>query len=188
MVPVTSWISEAMAATRELPFEAEPDIDQDADHGDDHGDRAAGDQLAGNGRADHLDAAIFDRIAERLLHLGDRFLLLLLRRLGGDADEHGIGCAEFLDLNLAETEPVHLAANVGEIGRALLGLDLDRASRPGNRCPYSSRRFATRMQRNNGQQGRHDPGDRPQPDEVDLGVRGDEMDACGTCRLFPKSV
>ena len=110
---------------RELPFEAEPDIDEDAKKGDDHGDRTAGDQLAGNGRADDLDAAIFDRIAERLLNLGDRRLLLLLGRLRGDANEHGIGRAEFLDLNFADAEPVYLAANVGEIGRALLGLDLD---------------------------------------------------------------
>ena len=35
------------------------------------------------------------------------------------------GRAEFLDLNLAEAETADLAANVGEIGRAFLGLDLD---------------------------------------------------------------
>ena len=56
-------------------------------------------------------------VAERPFHLGDRRLLLLLGRLRGDADENGIGCAEFLNLNLAEAEAAHLAANVGEIGR-----------------------------------------------------------------------
>ena len=93
--------------------------------GHDHGDGAAGDQLAGNGGADDLDAAILDRVAERRLDLGDRGLLLLLGRLRGDANEHGVGRAEFLNLHLAEAEPVHLAANVGKIGRAFLGLDLD---------------------------------------------------------------
>ena len=57
--------------------------------------------------------------------LGDRGLLLLLGRLRGDANQHGVGRAEFLDLHLAEAEPVDLGANVGEVGRALLGLDLD---------------------------------------------------------------
>ena len=93
--------------------------------GHDHGDGAAGDQLAGNGGADDLDAAILDRVAERRLDLGDRGLLLLLGRLRGDANEHGVGRAEFLNLHLAEAEPAHLAANVGKIGGADLGLDLD---------------------------------------------------------------
>ena len=52
-------------------------------------------------------------------------LLLLLGRLRGDADQHGVGRAEFLDLNLAEPETADLGADVGEIGRAFLGLDLD---------------------------------------------------------------
>ena len=64
-------------------------------------------------------------VAERLLYLGDRRLLLLLGRLGGDANEDGIRSAEFLDLNFAEAEPADLAANVGKVGRAFLGLDLD---------------------------------------------------------------
>ena len=61
-----------------------------------------GDQLARDGRTDDLDAAILDGVAERLLHLGDRCLLLLLGRLRGDADEDVVRRAEFLDLNLAE--------------------------------------------------------------------------------------
>ena len=115
-------------------------------------------------------------VAERLLHLGDRRLLLLLRRLGGDANEDGIGGAEFLDLNLAEAEPAHLGANVGEIGRAFLGLDLDQ--RPALKIDaHIQADGRDQNERNDGQQGGDDPSDRPQPDEIDLGIRRDEMDA-----------
>ena len=77
----------------------------------------------GNGRSHHLDAAIVDLCRRAPLHLGDGLLLLLLGRLGGDADQHGVRRAKFLNLHLAETEAVHLAANIGEIGGALLGLE-----------------------------------------------------------------
>ena len=88
----------------ELPFEPEPDIDQDADHGDDDSDGAARDQLARDGRPHDLDAAILDPVAERLLDFGDGGLLLLLGGLRGNADQDIVRRAELLNLHLADTE------------------------------------------------------------------------------------
>ena len=159
-----------------LPFETKPDIDQDPEQSHDHGDCSAGDQLAGNRRTDDFDTAILDLPAERPFHLGDRGLLLLLRRLRGDANENGIGCAEFLNLNLADAEAAHFAANVGEIGGTFLGLDLDQ--RPALEIDthvQADRRDEN--ERNNGQECRDEPRDRPQADEIDLGIGRNEMDA-----------
>ncbi len=160
----------------ELPFEAEPDIDHDAEQGQDHGHRATGDQLGRNGRPDDLGTAIFHRVAERLLHLGDGGLLLLLLRLRGDADQNRVRRAEFLDLDLAETKPADLGANVGEIGGALLGLNL----KQGPALEIDTHVEADRRHENEGddrQEGRDEPGDGALTNKVDLRVRRDECDA-----------
>ena len=53
-------------AERELPLEAEPEVHQDADDREHQAADAVGQQLARHARSDHLDAAIFDGVAERL--------------------------------------------------------------------------------------------------------------------------
>ena len=139
--------------------EPEPDVNQDSDQGHDHGDRSAGDQLAGNRGSDNLDAAILDGVSERALDLGDRSLLLLLGRLGRDADEDGIGSAEFLDLDLAEAEPAHFAAKIGKVGGAFLGLHLDQ--RPALEIDtHVQPDGRDQNERNHGQERRHQPRDR----------------------------
>ena len=165
-----------MARDGELPFETEPDVEQDADHGDDDGDRAAGDQLARDCRSHHLDAAIVDLVAKHLLYLGDGVLLLLLGGLGGDADQHGIRRAKFLNLNLAEIEPMHLGADIAEIGDALLGLYLDEGAALEVDAEIEAD-LPHEQQRHHSEQGRDDPGDGAQADEADLRVLGNEMNA-----------
>ena len=66
---------------------------------------AVAEQLLRHARADHLDAAIVDAVAERVAHLDDdgllgRFAAGLLR----DTDQHVAAAAELLQLHLAETE------------------------------------------------------------------------------------
>ena len=81
-------------------------------------DDAVGQQFARHARADHLDAAVVDRAAERAAHLGHRLLLRgVAARLLGDADQHVVGRAELLQLHLAEAERAERGAHLGEIGR-----------------------------------------------------------------------
>ena len=55
-------------------------------------DHAVGEQFARDARADNLDAAIFDGIAQRAAHFVDRRLLrLFAARLLRDADQHIAG-------------------------------------------------------------------------------------------------
>ncbi len=56
-------------AEAELPLEAEPDINHDRAEGEHGREHAGADQLAADGRPDHLDAAVFDIRSERLLRL-----------------------------------------------------------------------------------------------------------------------
>ena len=89
-------------AERELPLEAEPQINQDAEYREPQTDNAIREQLARHTRADHLDAAVIDGAAERAAHLGHRLLLGgIAAGLLGDADEHVIGRAELLQLHFA---------------------------------------------------------------------------------------
>ena len=71
---------------RELPLEAEPQIGQDRDDGDDDAERAALDELGGNGRADRIDAAELVVGAEGVPELGDRGLLARRRRRAARRD------------------------------------------------------------------------------------------------------
>ena len=92
-------------AERELPLEAEPEIDQDRADRRDDAERAIGQELARHARSDHLDAAIFDLLAERRPDLVDRCLLrLLAARLLRDADQHVGRPAELLQLDIAELQ------------------------------------------------------------------------------------
>ena len=69
-------------AYRELPFEAEPDVDEDGDHRDQNRNDTLMRKLTRDLRTDRFDAAIVDPRTQRLLDLGDR---ILLRLLGVDA-------------------------------------------------------------------------------------------------------
>ena len=93
-------------AERELPFEAEPEIDQDADDREHQADRAVGQQLARDARPDHLDAPVFDRRrrAPPRTFSTACLLRLLAARLLRDADQHVGRRAELLQLHVAEVE------------------------------------------------------------------------------------
>ena len=116
-----------MAATRELPFEAEPDVDQDGEHGDDRRPRVppAISSLETRG-PHHLDAAILDLVAERLLDLGDGILLLLLGPAGAATRiSTSFGAPNSWICTSPRSSPCSLARMSREIGRLCLGLDLD---------------------------------------------------------------
>src|SRR3974390_96365 len=116
-------------AERELPFEAEPQVDQDADDREPEADYAIGQQLAGHARPHHLDAAVVDLVAERAAYFGDRLLLgRLATRLLGDTNQHVVRCAELLELNFAKAEPIQRRAHLGKIGGWGLRLYLDQSA------------------------------------------------------------
>ena len=67
-------------ADGELPFEAEPDVDDDGEDEANDGDDAGAPQLARHRRPDHLDAALRVVGAQRIDHLLHGHLLLARRR------------------------------------------------------------------------------------------------------------
>ena len=137
-------------------------------------DDAVGQQFAGNARADHLDAAVVDRVAERAAHLGDRRLLrCVAARLLGDADQHVVGRAELLQLHFAEAERVERGAHLGEIGRARLGLHLDQRAAlevDAEIQPVDE----VKRDRQDRHQRRHRKADAPEAHEVEFGVVGND--------------
>src|SRR5207344_1659506 len=87
----------------ELPFEPEPEIDQDREDREHQADHAVGQQFTRNARPHYLDAAIFDAVAERaadLLH--GRLLRGVTARLLGHPDQYVRGTAELLQLDVAK--------------------------------------------------------------------------------------
>ncbi|MEY9807549.1 hypothetical protein ABIF30_007156 [Bradyrhizobium elkanii] len=112
-------------AERELPFEPEPKVDQDAHDREHQADHAVGEQFAGDARSHHLDATIVDGFAERAAHFRHRVLLRLVAAgLLGDADQDFRRTAELLQLHLAEAKAVQGRAHRGDVGGAGLGLHL----------------------------------------------------------------
>ena len=107
----TSCTSASDAGDRELPFEAEPDVEREC--------RSIATttammpvalQLRRHGRTDHLDAADFDGLTERALHLVARGRLRLLVGLLCDADQRFLaGGANALNLDFAETQRLSLS-------------------------------------------------------------------------------
>src|SRR5919202_868973 len=157
-----------------MPLEAEPEIDQHHDDRQNHRDGAALDELAADARAHDLDAAIGDGVAERTFDLLDHGLLRRVpARLLLDADEHVVGRAEFLDLDLAQAQAVQFAADCAEIR---LGL------RRQNLHQRTAAEIDAVVEAHGGEeQGTYDgehAGQRervaPQPHEADLGVVRDE--------------
>ena len=110
-------------AERELPFEPEPEIDQDREDREHQAEHAVGQQFAGNARSHHFDAAIFDGIAERAADLLHRLLLRgVAAGLFGHPDQHVGRTAELLQLDVAEPEIAQRRAHRGDVGGAGLGL------------------------------------------------------------------
>ena len=76
-------------AERELPLEAEPEIDQDRDDREHQPEHAVGEQFAGNARSHHLDAAVVDGGAKRAADfLHGRLLRGVAAGLFGHPDQH----------------------------------------------------------------------------------------------------
>ena len=83
-------------------------------------------QLAGDGRADGFDAAEVVVVLQFVADLGDHRLLgAVAGVLRGDADQHFAGAADFLHLDVADVELGQPRADIGRIGAAVLGLELD---------------------------------------------------------------
>ncbi len=75
----------------ELPFEAEPDVNQHREQGRDHSDRPCACKFARNTWAHHFNAAILNRAAERFFDLRydillGLFMAFLASILGFNAD------------------------------------------------------------------------------------------------------
>ena len=71
-VTITSCSSEITAPTRELPLEAQPDVEHDRQEREDHGEHAGLDQLARDLAADVVDLQVFrsrEGRVQRPLHL-----------------------------------------------------------------------------------------------------------------------
>ena len=113
-------------AERELPFEPEPEIDQDRHDREHQADGAVGKQFAGDARPDHLDAAVIDVVAERVAHLLHRRLLRrVAARLLGNADQHVVRARRIAAAGHRRGSSAPMRrAHLGEVGRARLGLHL----------------------------------------------------------------
>ena len=110
-------------AERELPFEPEPEIDQDPEDREHQPQHAVGQQFAGDARSDHFDPAVFDGIAERATDLLHRHLLRgVAAGLFGHPDQHVGGPAELLQLHVAQPEAAQRGAHRRNVGGAGLGL------------------------------------------------------------------
>ena len=157
-------------AERELPFEPEPEIDQDAEDREHQADRAVGQKLAGDARAHHFDAAVFDAVAERAAHLLHRRLLrCVAARLLGHADQHIGGAAELLQLHFAKTEAAERRAHLREIGRAGFGLHFHQ--RAADEVDAEIQAMGEEQRdREDRQQRRNRKADAPEAHEIEIGV------------------
>ncbi len=113
-------------ADRELPLEAEPDIDKDHPQADDQGQDAVAEELGGDRGADGVGA---EHLAARFglvqggLDLVDHGVGRGSGRLGAEADQHLIRGAEALHALLGDVLAGQGVADLAEIGGAL-GADL----------------------------------------------------------------
>ena len=159
-------------AERELPFEPEPEIDQDRDDREHQPQHAVGQQFSGNPWAHHFDPAIIDGVTERAADLLHRLLLRgVAAGLFGHPDQHLVGTAELLQLDVAEAETAQGRTHRGNVGRAGL-------------CPYFQQRAALEIDaevqpvgeeqrdRDNRQQRRDRKADAAKAREIEMGVVG----------------
>ena len=113
-------------AERELPFEAEPQVDQDREDREHEPDGRVGQKLRRHARADYLDAAVVDVGAQGLADFGDGGLLRRIATgLLRDPDQHVGRAAELLQLDVAEIETRQCRAHLGKVGRSGLRLHFD---------------------------------------------------------------
>ena len=163
-------------AERELPFEAEPEIDEDRADREHEADRAVGEQLGGNARPDHLDAPILDILAERIANLLHR---LLLRRVAagllGNADQHVVRRAELLELKIAEVQPSDRAAHLGKIGRSGFGLHLHEGAADKVDAEIQAVK-EVQQDRRDRQHRRYREANAPKAHKVELGVVGNDAE------------
>jgi hypothetical protein len=159
-----------------LPFEAEPEIDQDAEQRDDDADDAVAGELGGDARADYLGAAEVDGIAEGVLHQRDHPLLRLVAALLAlHADEHVVRRAELDHLHVAEIEGIERGADLADVGRAVLRLDLDdRAALEVDAVVQADGK--EQRERDDRHHDRQRHGDNSPPHERDSGVRRKQPD------------
>src|SRR4051812_12021408 len=113
-------------AERKLPFEPEPEINQDGDDRETETDGAIGQEFGGDTRSDDFDAAVLDVGAERAPHFGNGSLLrAFAARLLRDTDQNIGRRAELLQLNVAKPQSAERRPHFGEIGWAGFRLYLD---------------------------------------------------------------
>ena len=105
-VKATSCSSDEDGADRELPFEAEPEIEEDAEGGDRERDHRGLHQFLRHRRADHFDPAQFDALAELGLDLASRPPAAPLSPPGCSSSRiiRSFGGADFLDLHVAQAQ------------------------------------------------------------------------------------
>ena len=160
----------------ELPFESEPQIDQDAEDREHQAEHAIGQQLAGDTRTDDFDAAIFDGVAKRGAHLLNGSLLRgIAARLLRDADQHVCGSAELLQLNFAEAEAAERRAERRNIGGSGFALNLKQRAAAEVDAEIQTMR-EEQNDRGDRQQRRDRKTDPAKPREVELGVIRDDPD------------
>ena len=118
-------------AERELPFEPEPEIDQDREDREHQAEHAEGQQFAGYAGADHFDAAILHGIAERAADLLHRLLLRgVATGLLCHPYQHVGWTAELLQLDVAEPQRAQRRAHRADVGRAGFGLHFQQRAAP----------------------------------------------------------
>jgi hypothetical protein len=157
-------------AKRELPFETEPEVDQDRKDREPEADRALGQQFRRHPRPDHLDPAVVHFVAQRFADLGDGGRLRLFAAgLLRDADEHVGRTAEFLQLHVAQSQSAQSRPHLRKIGRTALGLDLDQSTAD-EVDPEVEAVKEIERDREDRQQRRDREADAPEAHEIELGV------------------
>ncbi len=118
------------SAECKLPLEPNPDVDHDRSHGEHNPNRGSDGQIARHGRTDDFHAAEVVFVLKLATHHGDGGLLgIFAAFLRLNTDENILRRAEVLRLDFAEVQLVQTIANIGNVGIALLGADLnDRAA------------------------------------------------------------
>ena len=102
-------------------------------------------------------------------------LRLLAAGLLGDADQHGVGAAEFLQLHLAEPELGERRAHLGDVDRPGLGLHLHQGAAVEVDAEIQPVGEIER-DRDDRQHRRDRKADPPEADEIEIGVVGDDAE------------
>ena len=163
-------------AEAELPFEAEPDVDEHGENGEANRHQPVQKQLFGDFGPNEFGAPVLDLRAKGLLGLGHGYLLgRLPAGLALDADQHVRRLAEFLQRHFAKTEsrePASHVADGGGFGGAHLdhdaALEVDAVVQPLD---------GEQPHRNQHQQRRKDEKDLLLRNELEVDVGGHQFEA-----------